>query len=55
MAQEALPIWHLWCVCVCVCVCVRLNSTFELTLLSCEVLVSLIINTESRKKLFSIL
>ena len=38
------------------CVCVfALNSTFELTLLSCEVLESLIINTGSCKKLFSIL
>ena len=36
------------CLCVCVCVCVfALNSTFELTLLSCEVLESLIINTGS--------
>ena len=40
---------------VCVCVCVRLNSTFELTLLSCEVLESLIINTGSRKMLFFVL
>ena len=38
----------------CLCVCVCLNSTFELTLLSCEVLESLIINTGSRKKLFSV-
>ena len=37
------------------CLCVRLNSIFELTLLSCEVLESLIINTGSRKKLFSVL
>ena len=37
------------------CKCVHLNSIFELTLLSCEVLESLIINTGSRKKLFSVL
>ena len=38
-----------------VCLCVRLNSIFELKLLSCKVLESLIINTESPKKLFFIL
>ena len=36
------------------CLCVRLNSVFELTLLSYRVLESLIINTVSRKKLFSV-
>ena len=38
-----------FCLCVCVCVCVRLICTFELTLLSCEILDSLIIKIGYRK------